>query len=133
MPQHAHGQGFGSLAEIMAKANEPKSGDELAGLAALDGAERVAAKVALAAVRLRTFVEEPLLPPEQDELTRAFLDAVDTAAYPRLADWTVGELRERLLADPPDTLAALRPGFVPEMAAAVAKLMSNMDLMLAAA
>jgi ethanolamine ammonia-lyase large subunit len=128
-----HGGEFGSLAEVMAKANEPKSGDELAGLAAADGAERVAAKTALADTRLRTFVEEPLLPPEDDELTRAFLDALDTTAYARLADWTVGELRERLLAEPPDVLAALRPGLVPEMAAAVAKVMSNMDLMLAAA
>jgi ethanolamine ammonia-lyase large subunit len=116
----------------MAKANEPKSGDELAGLAAADGAERVAAKTALADTRLRTFVEEPLLPPEIDELTRAFLGALDQTAYCSLADWTVGELRERLLAEASDVLAALRPGLVPEMAAAVAKVMSNMDLMLAA-
>ncbi len=132
MAPSAHGR-FGSLAEVMAKANEPKSGDELAGLAASDGAERVAAKTALADVRLRAFVEEPLLPPETDELTRAFLDALDRTAYARLADWTVGELREQLLAEPSDALAALRPGLVPEMAAAVAKVMSNMDLMLAAA
>jgi ethanolamine ammonia-lyase large subunit len=133
MAGSAHSRRFGSLAEVMAKANEPKSGDELAGLAAADGAERVAAKTALADTRLRTFVEEPLLPPDDDELTRAFLEAVDATAYARLADWTVGELRERLLAEPSDVLAALRPGLVPEMAAAVAKVMSNMDLMLAAA
>lgn len=123
---------FGTLAEVMAKANEPKSGDELAGLAARDGAERVAAKAVLAETRLARFVEEPLLPPEDDELTRAFLDELDHDAYARLAGWTTGELRERLLADPPDALAALRRGLVPEMAAAVAKLMSNLDLMLAA-
>jgi ethanolamine ammonia-lyase large subunit len=132
MGLQAHGRTFASLAEAMAKANEPKSGDELAGLAAADGTERVAAKTALADVRLRTFVEEPLLPPEADELTRAFLEALDPGAYASLADWTVGELRERLLADPPDVLAALRPGLVPEMAAAVAKVMSNMDLLVAA-
>ncbi len=132
MAERAHG-GFGSLAEIMAKANEPKSGDELAGLAAADGAERVAAKTALAEMRLRTFVEEPLLPPEDDELTRAFLDEVDAPAYARVADWTVGELRERLLAEDVESLATLRAGLVPEMAAAVAKIMSNMDLMLASA
>jgi ethanolamine ammonia-lyase large subunit len=78
------------------------------------------------------FVDAPLLPPEDDELTRAFLEAVDPAAYAPLSRWTVGELREHLLADPPNALAALRPGLVPEMAAAVAKVMSNMDLMLAA-
>jgi ethanolamine ammonia-lyase large subunit len=128
----AHGRSFGSLGEVMAKANEPKSGDELAGLAAGDGAERVAAKTALADVPLRTFVEEPLLPPESDELTRAFLEALDSRVYATLAGWTVGELREHLLADPTDVVASLRPGLLPEMAAAVAKVMSNLDLMLAA-
>src|SRR5689334_1552650 len=102
MALSADGRSFGSLVEVMAKANEPKSGDELAGLAAADGAERVAAKTVLADVRLRTFVEEPLLPPEHDELTRAFLDELDTAAYAGIADRTVGELRERLLAEPSD-------------------------------
>ena len=132
MPLAAQGHTFASLAEVMAKANEEKSGDQLAGLAAADGEERVAAKAVLADVRLRRFVEDPLLPPETDELTRAFLDAQDARAYAAIADWTVGELRERLLADPPDRLAALRPALLPEMAAAVAKLMSNLDLMLAA-
>jgi len=132
MPLRAHGRTFTSLAEVMAKANEPKSGDVLAGIAAVDGTERVAAKAALADVALRTFVEDPLLPPEDDELTRAFLESLDSAAYGRVAAWTAGEFRERLLADPPEVLAALRAGLVPEMAAAVAKLMSNLDLMLAA-
>src|SRR5262245_4657529 len=131
MRLQAQGHAFGSLAETMAKANELKSGDELAGIAAADAAERVAAKAALADVRLAMFVEEPLLPPEDDELTRAFLDALDRDVYGRLASWTVGELRERLLADPSESLAALRGGLVPEMAAAVAKVMSNLDLMLA--
>ena len=132
MALRAHGRTFESLAEAMAKANEPKSGDELAGLAATDGAERVAAKAALADTALAVFVEEPLLPPERDELTRSFLEALDSTTYTGLARWTVGELRERLLADPPDAVAALRPGLLPEMAAAVAKVMSNLDLMLAA-
>ena len=128
----ADGHTFGSLTEVMARANEEKSGDRLAGLAAADASERVAAKTVLAAVRLRTFVDEPLLPPERDELTRAFLAALERDAAARLADWTVGELRERLLSDPPEQVAALRPGLLPEMAAAVVKLMSNLDLMLAA-
>jgi ethanolamine ammonia-lyase large subunit len=126
----AHGHTFGSLGEVMAKANEEKSGDRLAGLAAADARERVAAKAALAGLPLRTFVEEPLLAPERDELTRAFLDALDGDVYGRIADWTVGELREHLLADPPPSLAPLRAGLLPEMAAGVAKLMSNLDLML---
>jgi ethanolamine ammonia-lyase large subunit len=132
MSFRAHGRSFASLAEVMAKANEPKSGDELAGLAAADATERVAAKVALADTRLRTFVEDPLLPPETDELTRAFLEAQQQAVYRGLAGWTVGEFRERLLADPPETVAAWRPGLLPEMAAAAAKVMSNLDLMLVA-
>src|SRR6185295_3179459 len=106
MPLRAHGRTFASLAEAMAKANEPKSGDELAGLAAADRAERVAAKAALAETALGTFVEEPLLPPERDELTRTFLEALDSTIYAGIARWTVGELRERLLADAPDVVAA---------------------------
>src|SRR4029077_11528560 len=128
----AHRHAFGSLAEVMAKANEEKSGDRLAGVAAANARERVAAKPVLADVPLRAFVEEPLLPPESDELTRAFLDALDGDIYGRIARWTVGELREHLLADAPAALGLLRPGLLPEMAAAVAKLMSNLDLMLSA-
>jgi len=132
MPLAAHGYTFGSLREVMAKANEEKSGDELAGIAAADAKERVAAKCVLAEARLRAFVDEPLLPPEGDELSRAFLAEIDESAYRPMADWTVGELREHLLADSSETLTALRPGLLPEMAAAVAKLMSNLDLLLAA-
>src|SRR5262249_7610977 len=73
----APGHSFASLAEVMAKANEEKSGDRLAGVAAADARERVAAKTVLAELPLRTFVEEPLLAPERDELTRAFLDGLD--------------------------------------------------------
>jgi ethanolamine ammonia-lyase large subunit len=126
------GHTFASLAEVMAKANEEKSGDRLARIAATDARERVAAKRVLADTTLKAFVEEPLLPPESDELTRAFLDTLDRDAYARIAGWTVGELREHLLADDADELSSLRPGLLPEMAAAVVKVMSNLDLMLAA-
>jgi ethanolamine ammonia-lyase large subunit len=126
MPLTAQGRSFATLAEVMAKANEPKSGDELAGLAAADAAERVAAKAVLADVRLSAFVEEPLL---DDELTRAFLSDLDGDAYGRVSSWTVGELRERILAE---DVSPSRAGLLPEMAAAVAKLMSNLDLLLAA-
>ena len=128
----ADGYSFATLAEVMAKANEEKSGDRLAGIAAADAKERVAAKTVLADVPLRAFVDEPLLAPEVDELSRAFIDELDSAVYRAVSDWTVGELREHLLADASDSLTALRPGLLPEMAAAVAKLMSNLDLMLAA-
>lgn len=124
---------FRDLREILARANEPKSGDALAGLAASSDEERVAAKRALAEVELARFVEEPVVPPERDELTRAFLEAQDVAAFRAVAGWSVGELRERLLAGVPDReLEGLRAGLLPEMAAAVAKLMSNLDLALAA-
>src|SRR5512139_4114978 len=132
MPFAAQGYTFASLAEVMAKANEEKSGDELAGLAAADAKERVAAKAVLAQQRLRTFLDQPLLEPGEDELTRLFHDQLESAAYARIAEWTVGELREHLLADARETLIGLRPGLLPEMAAAAAKLMSNLDLMLAA-
>src|SRR5262249_56074777 len=69
---------------------------------------------------------------EGDGLTRAFLDELDHDAYAGIAGWTVGELREHLLADSPESLATLRPGLLPEMVAAVAKLMSNLDCMLGA-
>ena len=123
---------FSDLAAVMARANEEKSGDALAGIGARDAQERLAAKLTLADVRLRRFVEEPLIPPESDELTSTFLSEQDRTTFDRIADWTVGELREHLLADDPDELKTLRPGLLPEMAAAAAKLMSNLDLMLAA-
>jgi ethanolamine ammonia-lyase large subunit len=123
---------FPDLRTVMAKANEEKSGDQLAGIAAADARERMAAKRALADVRLRTFVNEPLLSPEADELSRSFMEGLDTERFVPIADWSVGEFREHLLADDPAALAVLRPALLPEIAAAVAKLMSNLDLMLAA-
>src|SRR5262245_30105303 len=101
MPFVAQGHRFSSLAEVMAKANEEKSGDRLAGLAAADARERAAAKVALAEVQLRAFVEEPLLPPETDELTRAFVGALDRGAYGRRAGLPVGGRGGPLPADRP--------------------------------
>lgn len=124
---------FGSLRELCAKANERKSGDQLAGCAAASDEERVAAKRALAELPLREFVEEPLIPPERDELTRAFLDAQDAEAFREFANLPVGELRELLVAlEPGADVEPLRRALLPEMAAAVAKLCSNLDLALAA-
>ena len=99
----AHGHAFASLAEVMAKANEEKSGDRLAGLAAADarGARRGEGRARRRAAA-HASSRSRCCRPSGDELTRAFLDALDADAYARLAGWTVGELREHLLADAPD-------------------------------
>ncbi len=131
----ASGFVFRDLRELLAKANEPKSGDQLAGLAAASAEERVAAKRALAEGTLARFVEEPVIAPERDALTRTFLAEQDGRAFRPIASLGVGELRERLLAGAyaaPEALADLRRALLPEHAAAVAKLCSNLDLALAA-
>ncbi len=138
MPYHSTIRGrrytFGHLAELMAKANEVKSGDALAGVAADTEQERVAAKRALADVPLSQFLAEPLIDPDRDDVSRLLLDTHDTAQFALLSSLTVGELRERILDDQTDerTLRDWQWGLLPEMAAAVSKLMSNKDLVLAA-
>ncbi len=128
----SEGYEFESFRTLLAKANEEKSGDELAGIAARSDAERVAAKDALSRVTLRQLRENPVVPAQDDEVTRVIQEAVDESAYERIADWTVSDLREFLVdsttAD--DEIRAIRPGLTSEMIAAVAKLMSNMDLVL---
>jgi ethanolamine ammonia-lyase large subunit len=125
---------FSGLREILAKANEEKSGDRLAGIAAGSEGERVAAKMALADVKLREIAEHPVISGDEDEVTRLIEGSWDEDAFQPVADLTVGEFREYLLHDATDekTLKALRWGLTPEMAAAVAKLMSNRDLVLGA-
>jgi ethanolamine ammonia-lyase large subunit len=126
---------FQSLREVMAKANEPKSGDQLAGLAAADERERVAAKMVLADVTLHELRESPAIPYEEDEVTRIVEDALDDAVFAKVKGWTVSQLREWLLDDGTEDadIRALSAGLTPEMVAAVAKLMSNLDLISAAA
>ncbi|MCI3278582.1 ethanolamine ammonia-lyase subunit EutB [Streptomyces cylindrosporus] len=119
---------FGSLARLLAAASPERSGDRLAGLAAASAQERVAARWALAEVPLATFLTEPVIPYETDDVTRLILDTHDADAFAPVAGMTVGELREWLLAADGPALAALAPGLTPEMAAAVSKLMSNADL-----
>jgi ethanolamine ammonia-lyase large subunit len=125
---------FTDLREVFAKANEEKSGDRLAGLAAETERERVAAKLVLADVRLSEIVNQPLIDPDRDDVTRLILDSLDQEAFRPIRAMTVGELREHLLEDTTgeDELRRLQPGITPEVAAAVAKLMSNKDLILAA-
>jgi ethanolamine ammonia-lyase large subunit len=122
---------FGSVKDVLAKANPPKSGDDLAGVSARDAVERVAARAVLADLTLRELREYPVVPYERDELTRHVEDELDAQAFAAIAHLTVGQFREWLLdiATTGPTLRAIAPGLTPEMAAAVCKLMSNFDLM----
>jgi len=125
---------FPNLRELLAKANEEKSGDQLAGIAASSERERVAAKSALADLPLLDLLNNPLIPPEEDEVTRLILESHDSSAFRPLRGMTVGDFREFVL-DSQTTdaeLKSLKWGITPEMAAAVTKLMGNKDLVLAA-
>src|ERR1700675_2804746 len=126
---------FSDLRELFAKANEEKSGDQLAGLAARSERERVAAKRKLADVTLDEIVRQPLIDPDKDDVTRLILDTFDEEAFRAIASMTVGEFREFLLDDATTNiqLQATQKAIIPEIAAAAAKLMSNKDLVLAAA
>jgi len=125
---------FADLKELMAKAAPPRSGDRLAGIAAATAEENVAAKMALADLPLQRILAEPLIPYEDDEVTRLILDSHDAQAFAAIGAMTVGELREHILSDATtsETMAALAPAITPEMAAAVSKIMRNQDLILAA-
>ncbi|MBN3759914.1 ethanolamine ammonia-lyase subunit EutB [Burkholderia sp. Ac-20365] len=125
---------FADLKTLMAKASPLRSGDQLAGIAAASEEERVAAKMALADVPLRTFLNEALIPYESDEVTRLVIDTHSAEAFAEIAHLTVGEFRNWLLSSSTDTAALTRvtKGLTPEMVAAVSKLMRNQDLILAA-
>lgn len=130
----AHTFTFRDLKDLMAKATPARSGDRLAGVAAGSAQERVVAQMALAELPLATFLNEALIPYEEDEVTRLILDTHDAAAFAPIAHLTVGDFRNWLLADDTDAdaLAAAAPGITPEMAAAVSKIMRNQDLILVA-
>jgi ethanolamine ammonia-lyase large subunit len=125
---------FPDLKTVMAKATLLRSGDVLAGLAATSAEERVAARMCLADVPLKTFLNEALIPYEDDEVTRLIIDRHDTAAFAPVSHLTVGAFRDWLLTPSADTLslAKLAAGITPEMAAGVSKLMRNQDLILVA-
>jgi ethanolamine ammonia-lyase large subunit len=125
---------FDSLAELLAKASPARSGDALAGIAAANDEEHVAAQMALADLPLVRFLEEHLIPYEIDEVTRLIADTQDRAAFEPVASMTVGEFRDWLLGyeTTGEVLTALAPGLTPEMVAAVSKLMRNQDLILVA-
>ena len=121
---------FPDLKALMAKATPPRSGDRLAGISAATAAENVAAKMALAELSLAEIVAEPLIPYEDDEVTRLILDRHDAGAFAAIGSMRVGEFRDHLLGETCDSarLAALAPAVTPEIAAAVSKLMRNQDL-----
>ncbi|MBW6416963.1 ethanolamine ammonia-lyase subunit EutB [Celeribacter sp. PS-C1] len=121
---------FKTLAEVMAKATPARSGDALAGLIAESDVERVAAQMVLADLPLKAFLEDLLIPYEEDEVTRLIVDSHDAEAFAIVSHMTVGQFRDWLLSDAatPSALKALAPGLMPEMAAAVSKLMRNRDL-----
>src|ERR1700726_2479600 len=126
---------FSDLRELFAKANEEKSGDQLAGVAARSERERVAAKRKLADLTLGEIVQQPLIDPDHDEVSRLLLDSFDQEAFQPFKSTTVGEFREYILDDATDepALKHLQRAIIPEIAAALAKIMSNKDLVLAAA
>ncbi len=126
---------FDDVKTVLARANEEKSGDILAGVAARSEIERVAAKEVLAAMRLEELRENPVVPYEEDEVTRLNQDGLNQTIYNEIRGWTVSELREWLLAGTTaeSQIRRISKGLTAEMVAAVAKLMSNLDLVYAAA
>ena len=136
--RHTIGQvvyGFPDLKTLLAKATPLRSGDELAALAAESAVERVAAQMALAEVPLKVFLSELVIPYETDEISRLMIDGHHPSAFSPVSHMTVGDFRNWLLSDdsPGSVLAALAPGLLPEMAAAVSKIMRLQDLVMVAA
>jgi ethanolamine ammonia-lyase large subunit len=125
---------FSDLKSLLAKASPARSGDQLAGIAAENDEERMMARMALAEVPLKRFLEEALVPYESDEVTRLIFDSHDKNAFAEISHLTVGGFRNWLLNNTADTemLTRIAPAVTPEMAAAVSKLMRNQDLILAA-
>ncbi|MGO4785846.1 ethanolamine ammonia-lyase subunit EutB [Paenibacillus sp. 2KB_20] len=121
---------FKTLMEVMAKANEEKSGDTLAGLGAASAEERVAAKVVLSQIKLSELRNNPAVPYEEDEVTRIIQDAVNERIYSEIQNWTVEELREWILNEntTEGDIKRISRGLTAEMIAAVAKIMTNLDL-----
>lgn len=125
---------FEDLKAVLAKATPARSGDYLAGVASDTYAERMAARMCLAEIPLKTFVEDLIIPYEADEVTRLIVDTHNQQAFAEISHLTVGDFRDWLLTDEVDTatLTRVAPGITPEMAAAVSKLMRNQDLILVA-
>jgi ethanolamine ammonia-lyase large subunit len=125
---------FDDLRDLLAKATPPRSGDRLAGIAADSAEQMIAARMALSDVPLGQFLEETVIPFEDDEVTRLIIDGHDAQAFAPIASLTVGAFRDFLLSDLATSraLRQLSRGITPEMVAAVSKLMRNQDLILVA-
>ena len=125
---------FSSVKEVLAKANEPKSGDVLAGVAAVSAEERMAAKLVLSELTVKELRENPSVPYEEDEVTRIIQDDLDMEQYEKFKGMTIGELRDWILSydATSEMILAASKGFTSEVIAGVAKLMGNLDLMYAA-
>ncbi|SHH48261.1 Ethanolamine ammonia-lyase heavy chain [Clostridium collagenovorans DSM 3089] len=125
---------FRDVKDVLAKANEEKSGDKLAGVAATSAEERVAAKVVLSNLTVADLRNNPVVAYELDEVTRIIQDAVNEKIYAEIQNWTIAELREWLLNE--NTTGAdikrISRGLTSEVIAGVCKLMSNLDLIYAA-
>lgn len=121
---------FGSIKELLAKANEEKSGDILLGIGAQSASERIAAKIVLSEVTLEDLRKNPVIPYEEDEVTRVIDDLVNEEIYREIKSWTVGELREYILSHKTtgEDIKRISRGMTAEMVAAVAKLMGSLDL-----
>ena len=121
---------FKDIKDVLGKANEPKSGDRLQGIAAADQTERVAAKVVLSHLTIGDLVENPTVPYEKDEVTRINIDGLNKRTYEEIKNTTIGDFRELLLSHKTDNreIHRLARGITGEVAAAVAKIMGAMDL-----
>ncbi len=123
---------FQTIKEVLAKANEEKSGDALAGIAANSELERIAAKRVLSQLTLNELRNEPVVPYKEDAVTRLIDDSIADSDWSQIKDWTVAELREYILQGEVSEIASIRQALTGEIAAAVTKLMSNLDLVSAA-
>lgn len=124
---------FDSVKQVLAKASELKSGDCLAGLAAENKLERIAAKTVLSELSVKDLRENPVVPYEEDSITRLIQDDLDQAAYQKVQNWSIADLREWILADATtgEMIAKTCKGLTSEVIAGVSKLMGNMDLIYA--
>ncbi len=125
---------FDSVKEVLAKANEEKSGDQLAGIAAESVTERIAAKTVLSNLTIADLRNHPVIPYEEDEVTRVIQDSINEKIYNGIKNWTVSEFREWLLDDKTEgrDIKRISRGISSEIVAAVTKLMSDLDLIYAA-
>jgi ethanolamine ammonia-lyase large subunit len=126
---------FADLKTLLAKASPPRSGDELAGIAADSSEQRIAAQMALAEIPLPAFLSELVIPYDEDEVSRLIVDKHSSTDFMPVAHMTVGEFRDWLLSDDADAraLETVAPGLMPEMAAGVSKIMRLQDLVIVAA